>query len=292
MGGKKDIKKLSALVRLLDEPNESTYSKVKEQIFLYGSDAITALEDAWENSFDDTIQQRSLDLIHEIQYENTYIELNNWAHFQTNDLLKGFLIVSKYNYPDLDEKKIMEQTGEIIQDVWLELNDKLTGLEKIKVINHIVFDLFHFRNNKKNFYAAENFFVNNLLETKMGNPITLGLLYLIICKSLKIPVYGVNLPGHFVLAYVDEITTMNRPVEKDNILFYLNPFNRGKVFTKNEIDLFIRQMKLEPDESYYLPCSNKTIIRRLIEDLIVAYVKLGYKDKVTELEKLLEAVMN
>ncbi len=292
MSDKKTNKELTALVRLLDEPDETTYSKVKEKIFLYGSEAIAALEDAWENSFDDTIQQRSLNLIHEIQYENTYIELTNWSHFQTDDLLKGFIIASKYNYPDLEEKKLMEQTAKIIQDVWLELNDNLTGLEKIKVINHVVFDLFQFRNNKKNFYAAENFFLNNLLETKIGNPISLGLLYLIICQSLKIPVYGVNLPNHFVLAYVDEFTTMNEVVEKDDILFYLNPFNRGKVFTSNEIDLFIRQMKLEPDDSYYLPCSSKTIIRRLLEDLIVTYVKLGYKDKVAELEKLLEAVMN
>ncbi len=292
MSGKKNNKELSALVRLLDEPNETAYSKVKEQIFLYGSEAIAALEDAWENSFDDTIQQRSLNLIHEIQYENTYIELNNWAHFQTDDLLKGFTIVSKYNYPDLDEGKIISQTAKIMQDVWLELNNNLTGLEKIKVINHVFFDLFNFRNNKKNFYAAENFFLNNLLDTKIGNPISLGLLYLIICRSLKVPVYGVNLPNHFVLAYVDEMTVINEQIDKDDILFYLNPFNRGKVFTRNEIDLFIRQMKLEPDESYYLPCSNKTIIRRLIEDMIVAYAKIGYRDKVIELEKLLDAVMN
>lgn len=288
----KDNKELSALVRLLDEPDESAYSKVKEQIFLHGYEAITALEDAWENSFDDTIQQRSLDLIHEIQYENTYVELNNWAHFQTDDLLKGFIIATKYNYPDVDVDKLMAQTAKITKDVWLELNNNLTGLEKIKVINHVIFDLFHFRNNKKNFYAAENFFLNNLLDTKIGNPISLGLLYLIICQSLKIPIYGINLPNHFVLAYVDELAVINGVIEKDDILFYLNPFNRGKVFTSNEIDLFIRKMKLEPDDSFYLPCSNKTIIHRLIEDMIVSYTKLGYTDKVTELKKLLEAVRN
>jgi len=287
---KKDSKELLALVRLLDDPNETVYSKVKEQIFLYGSEAIPALENAWENSFDDTIQQRSLNLIHEIQFENTYLDLNKWAHFQFDDLLLGYIIVTKYNYPDLDSTKIIAQTAKIIQDVWLELNNNLTGLEKIKVINHVFFDLFHFRNNKKNFYAAENFFLNNLLETKLGNPISLGLLYLIVCRSLKIPVYGVNLPNHFVLAYVDEISILHSVVEKDDVLFYLNPFNKGKVFTKNEIDLFVRQLKLEPNDNYYLPCDNTTIIHRLLEDMILAYTKLGYNDKIAELKRLLEAV--
>ena len=82
---------------------------------------------------------------------------------------------------------------------------------------------------------------------------------------------------------------INGEIEKDDVLFYLNPFNRGKVFTRNEIDLYIRQMKLDADESYYLPCDNKTNIQRLIEDMIFAYIKMGYKGKVSELEKLLEA---
>ena len=290
MDNEKNKKELSALVRLLDEPDENVYLQVKKQIFLYGQQAIPELEDAWENSFDNTIQQRSLNLIHEIQFENTFLELNQWSHFQFDDLLQGFLIVSKYNYPDLDQEKIKKQTAKIIQDVWLELNNNLTGLEKIKVINHVFFDLFNFRNNKQNFYAPDNFFLNNLLESKIGNPISLGILYLIICQSLKISIYGVNLPNHFVLAYVDEIAMMREKIDKDDVLFYLNPFNRGKVFTKNEIDLFIRQMKIEAQDSYYLPCDNREIITRLLEDMIVAYTKLGYNDKVSELVRLLDAV--
>ena len=138
----KNKKELSALVRLLDEPDENVYLQVKKQIFLYGQQAIPELEDAWENSFDNTIQQSSLNVIHEIQFENTFLALNQWSHFQFDDLLQGFLIVSKYNYPDLDQEKLKKQVAKIIKDVWLELNNNLTGLEKIKVINHVFFDLF------------------------------------------------------------------------------------------------------------------------------------------------------
>lgn len=290
MGKNKEKKELLALLRLLDEPSEKVYTQIKGEIFSYGPDAISALEDTWGNSFDALIQQRSLNLIHEIQFENTYIELNNWTHFQFDDLLNGFLTVSKYNYPDLNKDKLINQVGKIIQDVWLELNNNLTGLEKIKVINHILYDLYKFRSNKRNFYAAENFFLNNLLDSQIGNPISLGILYLIICRNLKIPVYGVNLPKHFVLVYMDEFPISESENQIDNVLFYLNPFNRGKVFTKKEVDLFIQQMKLKPKDAYYLPCDNITIISRLIEDLIIAYQKIGYPDKVAELKRLLQAV--
>lgn len=292
MGTQAENKELKALIRLLDEPDREVYDQIKGQIFIYGLDAIPALESTWENSFDNLIQKRSLDLIHEIQFENTYIDLNKWAHFQFNDLLKGFILVSKYNYPDLDEDVMIKKVSLIIQDVWLEINSDLTALEKIRVINHIFFDIHHFRGNKKNFYSPDNFFINNALDTKLGNALSLGLLYLIVCQSLKIPVYGINLPKHFILAYVDSnFMKEQSSISQSDVLFYLNPFNKGAVFTKNEVDLYLTQMKLQKDNSFYTPASHLVMINRLLEDLIYSYEKIGYKDKVIELQKLQQAVL-
>ncbi len=285
-------KKLEALIRLIDEPDQKMYDQIKGEIFSYGLEAIPALESTWENSFDNLIQKRSLDLIHEIQFENTYIELNNWAHFQFTDLLKGFILVSRYNYPDLDTETIIKKVSKIIQDVWLEIHPDLTGLEKIRIINHIFFDVHGFRGNKKNFYSPDNFFINNLLDNKLGNPLSLGLLYLVVCQSLKIPVYGINLPKHFILAYADSnLIREDEAIRKSDVLFYLNPFNKGAVFTKNEVDLYIEQMNLKKDNTYYTPSNHLVLINRLLEDLIFSYDKIGYKDKVVELQKLQHAVL-
>jgi regulator of sirC expression with transglutaminase-like and TPR domain len=284
-------KKLQALIRLMDEPDQIIYDQICTKIFSFGLDAIPILESSWENSFNNLIQKRSLDLIHEIQFQNTYIELNNWSHFQFADLLKGYILVSKYNYPDMDTKSIEKKINTIIQDVWLEINNELTGLEKVRVINHILFDVHKLRGNKKNFYSPDNFFINNVLDTKLGNPLSLGLIYLIVCQSLKIPIYGINLPNHFTLAYVDGNTIKkNKEIHQSDVLFYLKAFNIGAVFTKNEIDLFLKQMKLEQMDDYYRPRNHLTIINRLLSDLIFSYDKIGYKDKVLELKKLQQAV--
>ena len=291
MTDSRKYKELQALIRLMDEPDHIVYDQICTKIFSFGLDAIPILESHWENSFNNLIQKRSLDLIHEIQFQNTYIELNNWAHFQFADLLKGYIIVSKYNYPDMDTKSIEKKINTIIQDVWLEINDELTGLEKVRVINHILFDVHKLRGNKKNFYSPDNFFINNVLDTKLGNPLSLGLIYLIVCQSLKIPIYGINLPNHFTLAYVDGNTIKkNKEMHQSDVLFYLNPFNKGAVFTKNEIDLFLKQMQIEQIDDYYRPGNHLTIINRLLSDLIFSYNKIGYKDKVLELRKLQQAV--
>jgi hypothetical protein len=73
------------------------------------------------------------------------------------------------------------------------------------------------------------------------------------------------------------------------VLFYVNPFNLGAVFTRREIELFVRQMKLKPEKSFFAPCSNQVIIRRLINNLIYAYNHSGYPEKIEELENLLTA---
>lgn len=285
-------KELQALIKLIDEPDQKVYSQIRDQIFSYGMDAIPILETIWENSFDIIIQKRTLDLIHEIQFENTFMKLTNWAHYESSNFLKGFILVSCYNYPDLDIELIIKQVGKITQDIWIEINNNLTGLEKIRVINHVFYDVYKFRGNKKNYFSPDNFFINNLLDSKLGNSLSLGLLYLVVCQSLKIPIYGINLPNHFILAYVDSNSIRkNSVIDKSNVLFYLNPFNKGTVFTKNEIDIYIEQMNLKKDNNYYTPSNHKVLISRLLEEIILSYEKIGYKDKVFELQKLQKAVL-
>jgi len=286
------LKELDALIRLLDEPNENMFGQIREKLVYYGSDAIPKLENAWDNSFDNTIQYRIEEIIHDIQQNQLQGELKEWKDENQFDLFKGFFLASKYQYPDLASKEIWNKIELVKRDIWLELNSNLTALEKVKVINHIFFDVHGFNGNKTNIDAPQNLFVNNLIESKKGNHLSLGMLYIIVAQKLGIPIFGVDLPQHFVLAYVDEVHDEKYTVADENeVLFYINPFNKGAVFTKREIDVFIKHMKIKSTPDFFKPCDNNTIIKRLFENLIAIYTKLGYSDKVDEL-KILLGVLN
>ncbi len=274
-------KELTALISLLDEPSDLMFDQIKTKILFYGIDAIPQLENAWDNSFHNIIQERIEEIIHIIQQENLKKELSNWIQNNSNDLLSGFLLASRYQYPDLDEQKLRNKIGEIKNSIWLELNEDLTALEKIKVINHIVFEVFGLSGNKSNIDTPRNLFLNDLLETKKGNHLSLGIVLIILSQNLGIPVFGIDLPQHFILAY-----TEGNP--KSEVLFYINPFNSGAVFTRKEIDLFIKYLKLKPEKKHFQPCDNVTIIKRLFSSLLIAYKKMGYADKVEELNELVE----
>jgi regulator of sirC expression with transglutaminase-like and TPR domain len=282
---------LNALISLLEDPDETIYHEIQAKLLSLGHDVIPMLEHAWENSFDSLLQNRIENIIHKIQFDNIEGDLTNWVRKEQDNLLKGILLVARYQYPDLDDKKIIKQVEQIKQDVWLELNNNLTALEKVRVINHIIFDVHGFGGNTTNYHAPQNSYINNVLESKKGNPLSLSILYLVVAQDLGIPIYGVNLPEHFVLAYVDEESHF--PVygeAPEKILFYINPFSKGAVFSRKEIDAFLKQLKLPLEQTYYEPCPNVDIIRRVFRNLILAYEKLGYPNKVKELENLLAAL--
>lgn len=283
------LKEVIALITLLDDPDEIIYEQVRDRFVTLGPPAIPHLETAWENSFDAIMQKRIETIIHTIQFETLQRALKAWAQEDSDDLLKGVLLLARYQYSDLDEGKIKKQLHQIKQDVWLELHEDLTALEKVRIINHILFEVHQFSGNITNYHAPQNSFLNNVLESKKGNPLMLSVVYMLICKELNIPVYGINLPQHFVLAYLNDFANLmdvNNKSLNNNILFYINPFSKGLMFNQKDIDQFLKQLNLDPEAKYYQPCSNIDIIKRCLNNLIYSYEKLGYVDKVQELKNL------
>ena len=282
---------LNALVKLLDDPDREVYTQVKSRILELGTEAIPSLESAWESlSMDIEVQEKIEDLIHQINFNTTSKELSNWINSDNHNLLEGAIIVAKYQYPDLDEAKIKSTLAQIKQDIWIELNENLTALETTQVINRILFDVHGFSGNKKDFHAPQNSYINNVLDTKKGNPLTLSVIYAYLAQELDLPIKGVNLPSHFVLGYEDEFNTMklvNPEEECYGVIFYINPFSRGSIFNKNEITAFLKQIELEVNKEYYSTCTNLNMVKRSITNLIYSYEKLGYPDKVEELKKLI-----
>lgn len=282
-----NLAEINALVKLLDDPDEEIYQHVQERLLAYGNEVIIHLEHAWEQSLDTKLQERIEHIVHTIQFNNVKEDLNLWYQSGAFDLLQGALVINRYQYPDLDEQAVINQIEEIKRDIWLGMQYEMSSIEKIKLINHVFYNQYGFSGNTKNHHDPQNSYLNQVLESKKGNQISLAIIYATLAQKLDIPVYGVNLPQHFILGYIDEGSE-----EKEyGVLFYINAFNKGAIFGKHDVDQFLRQLNLEPQPGFYTPCSNTEIIRRIIRNLISAYENLGATDKVDEL-KLLQEILS
>lgn len=278
---------INALVKLLDDPDTEIYQHVEQRLLQYGPIAVGQLESAWEETLDTVLQHRIENLVHQIQFNTIKEDLQLWFQSGAFDLLQGVLIINRYQYPDLDEQKVINQIEDIKRDVWLGLQHEMSSVEKVKLINHVFYNQYGFSGNTKNHNDPQNSFISNVLESKRGNQISMAIIYATIAQKLDIPVYGVNLPQHFILGYIDE----SRLDENDfGVLFYINAFNKGAIFGKHDVDQFLRQLKLDPQPGYYAPCSNLEIVRRILRNLIASYAQQGATEKVEELKELQELI--
>jgi regulator of sirC expression with transglutaminase-like and TPR domain len=285
MGNQGEIK---AMISLLDDPDDGIYGHVREKLIGFGEQVIPELEGYWEQaSLDALMQQRIEEIISQIQFAAVLDRFKKWKLTGAESLLDGLIYLARYQYPDMDEIQVRRKMEELKRDVWLELNDHLTALEQVKVINHILFDVHGFAPNTQNYHAPQNSFINQVLETRKGNPLTLAVIYMVVARSLDLPIYGVNLPNHFVLAYVDTSNVMMHPGFGREVLFYINPFSRGTIFNHPEIEHFLGQLNIEPQASHYSPCSNLAVMQRAVRNLIHSFEKLGHQEKVEQLQELL-----
>ncbi len=284
-------KELKALVNLIDEPDELFYKQIRNRILIYGKVAIPYLESAWENNLQPLAQKRIEVLLHKIQFETLCEELNNWYSLGGINLLMGYMLVSKYQYPGLDEQKIKKELERIKQGIWLELNSGLTAFEKARVVNNIFFTENKFEAEKLENITPLHYYLNNVIESRKGTHLSLGIIYLIISGLAELPVFGVDLPEHFLLAYMDVHSSLpGTDVSKAEVLFYIDPFNNGVFFRNHIIDTFLKQHNIEPKDTFYRPCSNIVIIRRLLQELFETYKSSGNTIKSGEIEVLLKII--
>ncbi len=271
---------IKAMIQLMDDSDQEVVHMVETQIRTLGPSIIPILESEWENlSLNPFLQNKIENLIHEFQMESMKTKLMHWKQSGAMDLLEGMWILATYRFPEYSFATLKKDMDQLYYEVWPQMRDNLHPIDQIKVLNGVMFDQLKFGANTKNFHAANNSFINVVLESKKGNPISLCVIYMWIAQKLGFPVYGVNLPNLFVLTYKHEQTQ-----------FYINVFNKGLIFNKVDIDNYLAQLNLTPLDIYYQPCSNLEIIRRVLRNLIMAYEKSGHDDYRAELTDIIDSL--
>jgi regulator of sirC expression with transglutaminase-like and TPR domain len=268
---------IKALVSLLDDEDGQIVSHVEEKILSLGTAIIPFLELEWESNFSPLVQRRIEELIHTLQYELVKERIREWHETEDHDLITGMWIVATYQYPDIELLKLKQELEQIYYETWLEFKPDLYPFYQIKIINSVFFNKLKFAANTKNFHSPGNSMINIVLESHRGNPITLCVIYMMVAQKLKLPVYGVNLPNLFVLTYKDGVHAQ----------FYINAFNKGLIFSRQDIENYINELHLPPQSSFFEPCSNLDIIRRVFRNLIMSFDKMGEHAKAEEVKELL-----
>lgn len=281
--------KLEALITLLDDPDDSVFKMVLAEMRNEDISIIDRLEHIWETSFEILVQERIEFIIQEIQLKDTKDKIKNWANQQTLDLFEGVFLISRYQYPELKLKPIQIQLEKIRKDIWLEFKNSLTSIEKITILNHIFFDHYKFKINYENTESPQNCYINRVLDTRKGNPISITILYTLVARSLKLPVHYIDFEKSPLVGYFDkDIAKIAHGEDSTHVLFYINPSNKGAIIGPKEVDYIQQSAELHEHRNHPEPCSDRIIIKRLVEKLTNDYKLTGSLEKVNYLKEIAE----
>lgn len=287
-----ETREISALFHLIDDPDDEVFTTVSDRIISIGSNIIPNLEHLWENTPDETVQERIEMLIHRLHFRDLSDEFMVWRNQPEPDLLAGAMLVAKFQYPDLNVDQVIRDIEKMRRNIWLELNSYLTPLEQTNVLTTILYNYYHLKGAEMNYEQPNDFLINKVLDAKKGNSLSNGILYLILCDLLDIPIRAINIPKQFVLAYFDmEPGQWNQlpsnPIHR--IQFYIDPAS-GQVFTYKDVETYFRRIAVPPTAAYFRPLSNIRVIQMLLEEFAKCFENDKHLYKHNELMELAEKI--
>jgi len=282
---------ITALLNLIDDPDEEVFFTVSNRIVNYGKGIIPNLENLWENTISAAVQERIEMIIHKLHYTDLTSDLTEWRDSAYHDLLFGALLVARFQYPDLQTSPVIQEIEKIRRNVWLELNSFLTPLEQASVISSIVYNYYNLKGAEVAYTNPDDFFVHKVLEKRKGNTLSNGILYLILTELLAIPVKAINIPQQFVLAFFnsdyDAGSYNGNPQKK--IHFYIDA-TTGQPFTHKDVENYFKRINVPPVPSYFKPLSAIKVMQVLIEELACCFDephKFYKRNELLELASLL-----
>src|SRR5919198_456539 len=138
-------------------------------------------------------------------------------------LAEAARILACEEYPQLEIRPYLDQLDHMAAVAQQTLDAGDSPVDRVEKINAVLFESFGFRGATEDYYDPRNSFFNDVLDRRVGIPITLSAVYMEVSRRLNFPIVGVGMPGHFIVKYSD------RSEE-----FFLDPFNRGEILTRDD----------------------------------------------------------
>ncbi len=281
---------ISALLKLIDDPDQEVYETVAGRIMGYGPEMIPPLESLWETTADAEVQRRIEELIHRVQFHELQGEFHHWVRSGSDpDLLKGAILLARYAYPELNVPYLLQSIDRLRRNIWIELNHYLTPLEQVNVFHSILYHYFRMEGLSITNRNPEDYFINLAMERKKGNVFAIGILYLSLCELLDLPIYALDLPQHFVLVYMDARQNFFQEEMIHQPQFYIDPL-QGMIYTRQDLSQYLLQLGSAfprvPDRTV----SSLEVIRMTMESLAHTYKVIGQEMKAADIRELMKGL--
>lgn len=267
---------IRALIRLLSDEDIRIVGTISDKLVTIGPSAIPLLERAEIEQPE--MADRIAAVLEEIRGGTVEQELRALlARPDEADILEdGAFWLARYAYPLLDVAAYQQQLDTMARAVREHIGIRASGEESVAGLNHYLFTEQGFRGNTKQYYDVENSYLNRVLDRRVGIPISLSAVYLLVGKRLGLPLQGIGMPGHFLVKYA-----------APGYQIFIDCFNSGALLTEKNCQRFLTEAGYGFDEQYLQPSQARAILARMVKNLLAIYAKIDEPVKTARLTKFL-----
>jgi regulator of sirC expression with transglutaminase-like and TPR domain len=275
---------LKALLSLLTTEQGANLKIVKEKLVQIGPEVVgqlrqlSAAADAPnEGPEESALGERLRDVIEEIDGRRLEREWRQWL--QGPDLEEGCFLLSRIAYPEIETETYQGLLDAMAEELRLLIKHERWPDGVIRVINQYLFTEKGFHGNTVHYYDPDNSYLNRVLDRRVGIPITLSTLYLVLARRLHLPIIGIGMPSHFLVK-----------CEVAGRELFIDPFNEGQSLTKAECASFLINSGYGFKEHYLQRITDREILVRMMRNLLYIYGELKEQRKIRWLTRFVEMI--
>lgn len=254
-----------AIIRLLSDDDLPTVNLVKEQLASTGEEGIDDLKNLLGTG-DENVRRHVTDVLAEIDRKQAAEELSLLSPLfhEDGDIEHASWLVARAMLPGIDVAAYRKKLDQLGEDLGHMLSVTMHAKERIHAIAEYLGDLHGFRGNPDSYYAPANSLLPRVMDTQLGIPISLTLLYMLVGARAGMHIEGINMPGHFLARH-------------DDILF--DPFEKGRIITLAECTEILSRQNLKFDPGHLEVASARIMFRRMLTNLLYIFQNNGDEPK-------------
>jgi regulator of sirC expression with transglutaminase-like and TPR domain len=273
---------IHALLRLLSDPNEQVARTIQDQLARLGPGVLPFLEQA--RTEDTSLEPRVAYIKEEIRFGQLKEEFQAFVSHSAReeDWEHGAFLIAKLAYPDLSIPHYVECLDNLAEEFhtkWLAAESP-SG-KAARQLSTFLFKDKGFSGNRTQYYDPDNSYMNRVIETRQGIPISLSALYVFVGKRLGLPLAGVGMPGHFLVKLEGESPSQ-----------FVDCFNGGTMLREQDCEQFITASGLDYDPQLLEKSSTPTILARMLRNLLSIYEQEPEEQMAQRVRALLDLLEN
>lgn len=267
------------LIDLLDDEDPRSLDLVRSKILEQGERALPFLDELRRASPALSLAQRASELAEELRFRALEADFARLAVAPSPDLEDGALLVARFGHPGADVALYKSWLDRVARTVAEELPEDHLEAGVRRLAEHL-FKSMGFAGNEADYYDPDNSYITRVIDTRRGIPVTLTILFLLLAKRLRLPVYGVGTPGHFLAGFRSE----GEPV-------FVDCFRKGRLMTLSEVRRMLVRNGYDYRPEYVRACPPREILARMMRNLISIYQKSGATTRAERLSSLVETLL-